>query len=617
MTREEKRESPGVNLKNSVIYRSAMILSEAERRRILFITALQIFLSLLDLIGIAAVGMLGALAARGVGSQGPGDRVSRVLEALGLLDNTLQFQSIVLGCLAAGILVSKTLINIYFNRRITFFLSRRGAVLSSRLISKILSQSLVQVQNKSAQETFYLVTSGIDTITMGILNVVILLIADSALLLILLLGLFSVDPIIAISSLLIFGLVALLLYKLLEIRSKEIGDLQAKLSIQNSEKTLEILNSYREMVVRNRRGFYAREIGIIRMNLANTLAERQFMPNISKYIMEITVVLGCLFISALQFIINDAARAVATLTIFFAASTRIAPALLRFQQSALQIKNSLGSAEPTLDLIEQLRLVEPIDDVDDRLISDHQDFSPAVCINNLSFSYSNPRNLTIKSLSLDIKPGQVVAIVGSSGAGKTTLVDLILGILTPDSGEITINGKAPLVAISDSPGAIGYVPQDVLISNGTFRTNIALGYNPEFVKEELLINAIKIAHLEEVVYRSSSGLDTRVGDRGTKLSGGQRQRLGIARAMLTNPKLLVLDEATSSLDGEIEAGITDAIQTMRGSVTVILIAHRLSTVRKADVVLYLDQGRLIAQGTFNEVRNLVPNFDYQANLMGL
>jgi len=190
-------------------------------------------------------------------------------------------------------------------------------------------------------------------------------------------------------------------------------------------------------------------------------------------------------------------------------------------------------------------------------------------------------------------------------------------MLTPDLGSVTINGKAPLEAIDNAPGAIGYVPQDVLISNGTFRTNIALGYNPEFVSEKLIINAVKIAHLEELISKSSSGLDTLVGDRGTKLSGGQRQRLGIARAMLTNPKLLVLDEATSSLDGEIEAGITDAIQTMRGSVTVILIAHRLSTVRKADVVLYLDKGRLTAKGTFNEVRTLVPDFDHQAQLMGL
>ena len=208
-------------------------------------------------------------------------------------------------------------------------------------------------------------------------------------------------------------------------------------------------------------------------------------------------------------------------------------------------------------------------------------------------------------------------MVGPSGAGKTTLVDLILGVLRPDEGEIKLSGHSPSVAIETWPGALAYVPQDVMISNGTVRNNVALGFPIEEATNELVNDALRIGQLIEFVEQLPEGLDTYVGDRGTRISGGQRQRLGIARAMFTKPHFLVLDEATSSLDGETEANISDSIQSMRGLVTVVMIAHRLSSVRHADVVLYLEAGEILASGTFEEVRNKIPNFDKQAQLMGL
>jgi ABC-type multidrug transport system fused ATPase/permease subunit len=220
-------------------------------------------------------------------------------------------------------------------------------------------------------------------------------------------------------------------------------------------------------------------------------------------------------------------------------------------------------------------------------------------------------------LSLQIRPGELVAFVGPSGAGKTTLIDLILGVLNPGSGRVEISGCTPLAAIEKWPGCIGYVPQDVVIFNGTIRENIALGFDSEFVSDVQISEALKVAHLKEFVQSLPEGLDTRVGDRGTKLSGGQRQRLGIARAMYTKPKLLVLDEATSSLDGKTESAISESISELAGNVTVILIAHRLSTVRNADQVVYINEGKIVQTGSFEEVRRKVTNFDIQAKLMGL
>ena len=223
----------------------------------------------------------------------------------------------------------------------------------------------------------------------------------------------------------------------------------------------------------------------------------------------------------------------------------------------------------------------------------------------------------IENISLKIPEGKAVAIVGSSGAGKTTAIDVILGVLNPDEGSVLISGLPPLMAFAKWPGAVSYVPQDVVISAGTIRENVALGYPLEEAVDELVMSALKIAQLDKFVEEQPLGLETQVGERGTKLSGGQRQRLGIARAMFTKPRLLVLDEATSSLDSETEVGISGAIHALRGSTTVVLIAHRLSTVRNADLVVYLDRGKVLKMGTFDEVRNSVPNFDHQAKLMGL
>jgi ABC-type multidrug transport system fused ATPase/permease subunit len=156
-----------------------------------------------------------------------------------------------------------------------------------------------------------------------------------------------------------------------------------------------------------------------------------------------------------------------------------------------------------------------------------------------------------------------------------------------------------------------------LIAAGTIRENVALGYPPEVATDELVMSALRVARLDSFVTDLPLGMDTHVGERGAKISGGQRQRLGIARAMFTHPHLLVLDEATSSLDGETEASISDAIQALRGTTTVVMIAHRLSTVRNADMVVYLSQGKALAVGTFEEVRKAVPEFDRQAKFMGL
>ena len=571
----------------------------------------------LDLLGVLAIGLLGALSVTGLQSLESGERMSTVLRALRIADLSFQSQATVIGAFAIVFLVGRTVLSIFLTRRVLYFLSRRGANLSANLISRLLSQPLLIVQERTTQATLYAVTTGVGVITLGILATTVVLASDVSLLLVLAVGLFIVDPFTAIGTFLIFTLIGFSLYRSMHVKARRLGAQTSALDIQSNEKIVEVFGSYRESVVRNRRDYYAREIGKVRFALADANAEFSFMPYVSKYVIETSVILGALLICAVQFILQDATHAVATLAIFLAAGTRIAPAVLRVQQGSIQIRGSLGAAAPTLDLIDSLGDSLMIENVDDTVDIEHLGFVSEILVSNVSLTYPGKSEPAISNFTLSIPPGASVAFVGPSGAGKTTIIDVLLGVLVPDHGSVQISGLPPLQAVAKWPGAVSYVPQDVVIAAGTIRENIALGYPPQAASDELVISALKIAHLDKFVAALPNGVDTQVGERGTKISGGQRQRLGIARAMFTRPYLLVLDEATSSLDGETEAGIAEAFHTLRGSTTVVMIAHRLSTVRNADIVVYLSEGKIMATGSFEEVRNNVPDFDRQAKLMGL
>ena len=597
--------------------RAFKVLTPLDRRKVAGITILQVLMGGLDLLGVVAVGLLGALSVSGLQSNNPGDRVSTALKILRINEATFQTQVFILGSSAVVLLVGRTILSIFFTRRILFFLSRRGARISADLISRLLSQPLLLVQARTTQETVYAVTTGVERIVLQVLATAVVWVADLSLLMIMIVGLLVVDPITAVATFLVFSLIFYFLYRFMHIRAGTLGVESSNLNIRSNEKIVEVFASYRESVVRNRRDYYAREIGQLRYSLANSSAEIGFLPYVSKYVIETTVVVAAVLIGAVQFALQDASHAIATLAIFLAAGTRIAPAVLRLQQGSIYIKNGLGLSVPTLDLIDALGSAPMVENVDDTVDVIHDGFTAEIVVENVMLTYPGKKEPAIEDVSLTIPAGSSIAFVGPSGAGKTTIIDLLLGVLNPDSGKVLISGLPPLLAVAKWPGAASYVPQDVVISAGTIRENIALGYPLAEATDELVLGALKVAHLDGFVSDLPDGMDTQVGERGVRISGGQRQRLGIARAMFTRPHLLVLDEATSSLDGETEANISDAIHALRGSTTVVIIAHRLSTIRNADKVVYLSKGKVLATGTFDEVRKSIPDFDLQAKIMGL
>ena len=598
--------------------RYSILLSSRDKKKLLVILFLQILVSFLDVVGIGLIGVVGALTVTGIQSSKPAGRISDFIEFINLDNSSFQNQVAIIGLAAATILLLRTFISIYFIRKTLYFFSLRSALLSSQLISKLLSQNLLKVQEKSSQETLFATTYGTSSLMVGVFANAVNFVVDFALLIILLGVLLIVDPIIAVCTGLFLGSLTAILYKKLNKRAGNLGRLDSELSIESNTNILEVLSTYRESIVRNRRNYYVEKISQTRLRLAATQAEVNFMPNISKYVVETAVILGSILVAGLQFLNKDAQQSFATLSIFLGAATRLAPTLLRLQQGMLFIRNNIGAATNTILLIDSLKNVVP----DDRSYKEnysftYSDFSPEVILKDVTLKYPSNLQPALDKVSLSISPGSFVAFVGPSGAGKTTIVDTLLGVLTPDSGQVIVSGLKPLAASARWSGAISYLPQEVFISMGSVRENVCLGYPIEIASDERVLECLRLAHLEEFVLGLPGGLEARVGENGTQLSGGQRQRLGIARALFTNPKLIVLDESTSALDAETEAAVSEAIVSLKGEITIVMIAHRLSTVRKADQVFYLSGGKLLASGTFDEVRNAVPNFNEQASLMGL
>ena len=579
------------------------ILNSRDRLKFTLAMWLLALLGILDLVGVILIGSIGAITIRGVQSQNTGDRVNFLLNLLHIENINLQQQVTVIASVALLFLVSKTIITVVLTRRILFFLAAKGSELSTYLLERVFSQKIIAIQKSTSDQFQYSTGFGVWSISLGILGVGSTMVADASLLMILGIGVFFV--------------VGVSMYFLMKNRARYVGNEIAKLQIESTKQLNELITTFREIFVRNRRMYYIEKLSGTRKDYTNAFAEQTFLPSISKYVIEITIIVGVMLVSGLQFALRDASRAAAGIALFMAAASRVAPAFLRLQQSLIQLQSSSGQALPTLELINSMKEVESLKADSSKLQTSHVNFVPKVSISNLTFKYPDSEKILFESFNLVIEPGTVTAIVGPTGSGKSTLVDLLLGIHDPLVGTINISGHTPEVAIEKWPGAIAYMPQTVGLIDGSISDNILLGF-PNSIENKALVNtAIDNAGIRDLINEFELGLDTQIGERGGRISGGQKQKIGMARAMLTNPQLIILDEATSALDSESELEISEAIQNLRGKTTVVLIAHRLSTVRSADQVLYVGTSGETISGTFESVREKVADFDRQATLMGL
>lgn len=593
------------------------LYTDKDRRKLKLVGAAQVVLSLLDLFGVAMIGALGALTVMGIQSRSPGVRVTAFLEFVHLDNLPFRTQAAVLAIVAVLAMVLKSLLSVYLNKRIVFFISLRTAKISGHLASRLMNEPLSKIKSESTQQRLFELTSGISAIGVGVIGPALQTLGDLSLLVILVVGLLSVDLYMTLLAFIIFSSIAYLGYFLTRKSIGESAKLNTAYSISSSEKVVNLISMYREYYLRDTLKTVIKRFEEERIVLAKHSSSLNFYPSVPKYFLETSIFVTVLALGAFQFSRLDAPNAISTLAIFLVAASRIAPASLRIQQSSVGIRNNIDMALPAIELSEALSSNTNNPKVTGKNFESQiksADTRYDMSVNIKKFSFDLNSNFHLQNISFDVPEGSSVAIVGPSGSGKSTLVDLMLGFLSSQECEISVGNQSVISAIKSRPGIIGYVPQEIPILNGTISENISLANT---LDNKQILEVLAQSELLEFVESLPGSVSTVIGERGINLSGGQRQRIGLARALYTKPNLLFMDEATSALDAITESNIAETLKSLRGEVSTIVVAHRLSTVRSADKILYLENGCCIAIGSFDEVRTQVPNFDEQAKLMGL
>lgn len=608
---------------------SLRLLTKRDRRLLGVSTLIQMSMSLLDLMGVLLLGVVTALGVSSVSDVPTPALITSALERFGLAGVDILTLAVWLAVTAGVVLIVKSLVNMFLTRRVLTFLANRQALVSGRLAAGLLSRPLLQIQQRSSQETVYALTTGVYFAILIVLGQGVVAVTELTLLVVLAAGLLIVSPLVTIFTVLYFLALGLLLQKLVARWAVRIGGSAQHAEVRSVESVQEALRTYREVLVTHRRASYVERIQILRWQAARVQADIAFMSLIPKYVFEAALVVGAGLLAASQLLTKDITAAVAIIAVFLAAGSRIVPSMLRLHGSGLAVLSAAGQADASYQLAVELGLNDPQKEPDFRidtvnaikikaqLESGHPGFVPSLSAEHVTMTYPGASQPAVRDVSFKLSPGQSLGLVGSTGSGKSTLADVLLGVMAADEGTVRVGGLTPIEAIATWPGAIAYIPQEVAIVNATVRENVALGLPLDAVDDGWVWDALERAHLADFLRAQRDGLDTAVGEHGVRFSGGQRQRLGLARALYSRPKLLVMDEATSALDAETEQAIAATLAALEGQVTTVTIAHRLATIRDANVVLYLSEGSISASGTFDEVRAQSRAFDQQARLLGL
>lgn len=422
------------------------------------------------------------------------------------------------------------------------------------------------------------------------------------------------DPVTALITILYLGGLALVQARVLSKRAVQAGRVNRDYSFRVATLMTDMMSALKEITLRDK----AREVaGVVHDNRIHSTRARaniHFISAVPRFVLDAGLIGGFLLVGGIAYLLNGPQGALASVALFGIAGFRLVPSLTSLQSILTVTQSNSPHVQAVLDDIAQSRsYIERAEVIGHEPIEGEPGL---LHFENAGFTYPSSDVPAISGISLSIPLGTSVGIVGSSGSGKTTLVDMLLGLLSPTEGRLMLDDAD----LDDVMGAwrsrVGYVPQDVALFDGTIAQNVALSWSST-IDAERVERALRRAQLWEVVEKREGGIHARVGDRGMALSGGQRQRLGIARALYDDPLVLVLDEATSALDTKTESDVVKAIRSLQGEMTVISVAHRLAIIRDNDLVVFLADGELIAQGTFDEVRRAVPAFATQASLAGL
>ena len=431
----------------------------------------------------------------------------------------------------------------------------------------------------------------------GVFDPMLSIMTDSLVTLGLFYLLIKLEPIGSLTTLAVFGLSAFLFRRFTSSRIKKWGEAQNNFRRMIIQHLQQGLGGVKDVKILGREEYFISEYSDQLIGSAAVVRRynvSQMMPRTGLEILTITglaVLVSTMVVSG-----EDLSNVLPVLGLFGAAAFRLVPAVSRM----VTMVQTIAINRPIVnELFHDLSLRA----TNSPRRQDHDGFAQVVEVNDLSFKYETAPTNALSNVSLLVKRGEAVGLVGPSGSGKSTLVDVLLGLLAPASGAVLVDGTNVQNRIRWWQDQIGYVPQSIFLTDDTLRRNVAFGLPKSAIDDAAVDAAIRAAQLEEFVKTLPLGLETVVGERGVRLSGGQRQRIGIARALYHNPDVLVLDEATSSLDTETEHGVMQAVQALQGDKTVIIVAHRLSTVEYCDRLYRLESSRIVDEGTFAEVMN--------------
>ena len=587
----------------SVFRKILLLMNSKERRRSLFILFLVTIMAMLETLGIASLmPFLAVLSDPSLIQDNlllsKGFQISSIF----LITNEDQFL-LLLGIISFLIIIFSSIYKVYTYYKMYQFLEMLRHSVASRLTESFLFQPYTYFLTKDSSDITKTVLSEVDAVIGSVIRPTYLMIANFFVLIAVIFLLLIANPFLLLSTAGLIGILYFLIYFKLRLFIQQIGEQRLNANKSRFSVLNEALNNIKFVKFYTRESDYVSKFKVESKTFADSVAKFLTLNQVPKYLIEGIAFGGLISLVLLLLTFSGGLKGGAlgailpTIGLYAFAIYRLQPAL----QGVFNGFSALKYGEIALDnLLIDRQSVKEIDR--QRALGEKLEIKSSIELRDIDYSYSETSPKVLKKINLSIPAGSKIGVVGKTGSGKTTLIDTILGLLKPDSGSLVIDGvKIDMTNISDWQKNIGYVPQDIILNDAPIIENIAYGVPKNQINIQKVITCAKHAQLHEfIINTSTEGYKTFVGERGVRLSGGQRQRLGIARALYHDPSVLIFDEATSALDAETEVAVMKSLNSISENRTLILIAHRLSTLESCNRIIRLDHGKIIFDGDFSE-----------------